>query len=172
MVYCRSDAAYLCLSCDRSVHSANALSKRHLRTLVCEQCNCQIATVRCLEENLSLCQNCNRSGHGTPASPADHKSQTIDSYSGCPSAAELSRIWSFFYVDQLKSDPAVAAIILVEGDKTKSLPPCLLPLIESRSELTDETATDSVDSDAEPFDGLDSLNTSDQQVISYLGLSS
>lgn len=38
-VYCRSDAACLCLSCDRNVHSANALSRRHSRTLVCERCN-------------------------------------------------------------------------------------------------------------------------------------
>ncbi|KAL1211995.1 Zinc finger protein CONSTANS-LIKE 9 [Cardamine amara subsp. amara] len=63
MVYCRSDAACLCLSCDRSVHSANALSKRHSRTLVCERCNAQPATVRCVEERVSLCQNCDWSGH-------------------------------------------------------------------------------------------------------------
>lgn len=101
MVYCRSDAACLCLSCDRSVHSANALSKRHSRTLVCERCNAQPATVRCVEERVSLCQNCDWSGHNnkdsscSSSSPQQHKRQTISCYSGCPLSSELASIWSF-----------------------------------------------------------------------------
>ncbi|XP_074365469.1 zinc finger protein CONSTANS-LIKE 10 [Apium graveolens] len=95
MVYCRSDAACLCLSCDRSVHSANALSKRHSRTLVCERCNLQPAFVRCVEENLSLCQNCDWVAHGNLNSGSAHKTQAVNCYSGCPSADELSNIWSF-----------------------------------------------------------------------------
>ncbi|XP_022758887.1 zinc finger protein CONSTANS-LIKE 9-like isoform X1 [Durio zibethinus] len=96
MVYCRSDAACLCLSCDRNVHSANALSKRHSRTLLCERCNSQPAFVRCVEERVSLCQNCDWMGHGTSTSNSTHKRQTINCYSGCPSSGELSSIWSFF----------------------------------------------------------------------------
>ncbi|KAJ4886022.1 Zinc finger protein CONSTANS-LIKE 9 [Raphanus sativus] len=97
MVYCRSDAACLCLSCDRSIHSANALSKRHSRTLVCERCNAQPATVRCVEERVSLCQNCDWSGHNNNnnSSTNHHKRQTISCYSGCPSSSELASIWSF-----------------------------------------------------------------------------
>lgn len=95
MVYCRSDAACLCLSCDRNVHSANALSKRHSRTLLCERCNSQPAFVRCAQERVTLCQNCDWMGHGTSTSTSTHKRQTINCYSGCPSAAELSSIWSF-----------------------------------------------------------------------------
>ncbi|XP_010551970.1 PREDICTED: zinc finger protein CONSTANS-LIKE 9 [Tarenaya hassleriana] len=96
MVYCRSDAACLCLSCDRNVHSANALSKRHSRTLVCERCHSQPASVRCEEERVSLCQNCEWLGHGTSnPSSAHHKRQTINCYSGCPSSSELASIWSF-----------------------------------------------------------------------------
>lgn len=95
MVYCRSDAACLCLSCDRNVHSANILSKRHSRTLLCERCNSQPALVRCAEERISLCQNCDWLGHGSSTSASSHKRQTISCYSGCPSAAELSSIWSF-----------------------------------------------------------------------------
>lgn len=96
MVYCRSDAACLCLSCDRNVHSANALSKRHSRTLLCERCNSQPALVRCAEEKASLCQNCDWVGHGSSASSSTHKRQTINCYSGCPSAEEFSSLWSFF----------------------------------------------------------------------------
>ncbi|XP_010442245.1 PREDICTED: zinc finger protein CONSTANS-LIKE 10 [Camelina sativa] len=98
MVYCRSDAACLCLSCDRNVHSANALSKRHSRTLICERCNAQPASVRCSDERVSLCQNCDWVGHdGTSSTTttSHHKRQTINCYSGCPSSAELSSIWSF-----------------------------------------------------------------------------
>ncbi|KAK4484309.1 hypothetical protein RD792_006886 [Penstemon davidsonii] len=95
IVFCRSDAASLCLSCDRSVHSANSLSKRHSRTLVCERCHSQPAFVRCIEERVSLCQNCDWMGHaGSNVSPA-HKKQAVNCYSGCPSASELSAVWSF-----------------------------------------------------------------------------
>ncbi|XP_015694313.1 zinc finger protein CONSTANS-LIKE 9-like isoform X3 [Oryza brachyantha] len=95
MVYCRSDAASLCLSCDRNVHSANALSRRHTRTLLCDRCASQPAMVRCLVENASLCQNCDWNGHSAGSSAAGHKRQTINCYSGCPSSSELSKIWSF-----------------------------------------------------------------------------
>ncbi|RAL39337.1 hypothetical protein DM860_002870 [Cuscuta australis] len=91
VVYCRSDAASLCLSCDRNVHSANALSKRHSRTLLCERCTSQPSVVRCTEERISLCQNCDWAGHPN----SSHKRQAVSCYSGCPSAAQLSTIWSF-----------------------------------------------------------------------------
>ncbi|KAL8238047.1 hypothetical protein R6Q59_019128 [Mikania micrantha] len=91
MVYCRSDAAYLCLSCDLIVHSANALSKRHSRTLVCDRCNSQPALVRCIEEKVSLCQNCDWVAHN---GSTKHNKQTLNCYSGCPSSLELSSIWS------------------------------------------------------------------------------
>ncbi|KAL3510103.1 hypothetical protein ACH5RR_029504 [Cinchona calisaya] len=96
IVYCRSDAASLCFSCDRNVHSANALSRRHSRTLVCERCNLQPAFVRCIEEKTSLCPNCDWMGHGGSSIGSMHKTQAVNCYSGCPSAAELSTIWSFF----------------------------------------------------------------------------
>ncbi|KAG6572208.1 Zinc finger protein CONSTANS-LIKE 9 [Cucurbita argyrosperma subsp. argyrosperma] len=94
-VYCRSDAAALCLSCDRNVHSANALSRRHSRTLLCDRCHSQAAFVRCPEENISLCQNCDYMGHSSSASISSRKRQPINCYSDCPTAAELSSIWSF-----------------------------------------------------------------------------
>ncbi|XP_075521649.1 zinc finger protein CONSTANS-LIKE 9-like isoform X1 [Primulina tabacum] len=94
-VYCRSDAACLCLSCDRNVHSANALSRRHSRTLVCERCNSQPASVRCIEENISLCQNCDWMEHVGSNTSHVHRIQAVNCYSGCPSATELSAIWWF-----------------------------------------------------------------------------
>ncbi|KAG0447064.1 hypothetical protein HPP92_028501 [Vanilla planifolia] len=105
LVYCRSDAASLCLSCDRNVHSANALSRRHSRTLLCNRCYSHPATVRCIEESISLCHNCDWTGHGASASASGHKRQTISCYSGCPSSAELSRIWPFFLEFPPMTDP-------------------------------------------------------------------
>ncbi|CAN6274623.1 unnamed protein product [Urochloa humidicola] len=104
MIYCRSDAASLCLSCDHNVHSANALSRRHTRTLLCDRCCSQPAAVRCVEENTSLCQNCDWNGHDAASGATGHKRQAINCYSGCPSSSELSRIWSF-----IMDIPTVAA---------------------------------------------------------------
>lgn len=103
MVYCRSDEAYLCLSCDRNIHSANALSKRHSRTLVCDKCNSQPAYVRCVDEKLSLCQNCDWECHNGSIS-SSHSKQTLNCYSGCPSADELSSIWSFMSESPASND--------------------------------------------------------------------
>ncbi|KAJ9550406.1 hypothetical protein OSB04_014451 [Centaurea solstitialis] len=38
MIYCDSDSATLCWSCDAKVHSANFLVARHSRTLLCQMC--------------------------------------------------------------------------------------------------------------------------------------
>lgn len=92
VVYCRSDAAKLCLHCDSFVHSANSLSRRHERSLICDKCNSQPATIRCIEDKISLCQGCNWNGNGC-SGPGHHR-QKLSFYSGCPSLAEFSRIWS------------------------------------------------------------------------------
>ncbi len=120
-VYCRADSARLCLSCDRHVHGANALSRRHLRTLLCEGCNLRPSAVRCPEENnVALCQSCDWDSHGrmrrrrnsstnnsnsnssssaavvvaaSAASSQHHTRHPFDCFSGCPSAAELSNLW-------------------------------------------------------------------------------
>lgn len=92
-VYCRSDLARLCLSCDRHVHNANALSHRHLRTLLCDGCNLQPSAVRCDAENISLCQDCDWNIHGSSQTGSQHKRRAINGYTGCPSAAELSAMW-------------------------------------------------------------------------------
>ncbi|XP_047307312.1 zinc finger protein CONSTANS-LIKE 9-like [Impatiens glandulifera] len=95
LIYCRSDAASLCLSCDHSVHSANALSRRHSRTLVCERCNSEPAFVRCIEERISLCHNCDWTGHASSVTASMHKREAITCYSGCPSWEELCSFWPF-----------------------------------------------------------------------------
>ncbi|KAJ9169904.1 hypothetical protein P3X46_018049 [Hevea brasiliensis] len=127
MVYCRSDAACLCLSCDRNVHSANALSKRHSRTLVCERCSAQPALIRCAEERISLCQNCDWMVHGTSSSITNHKRQTINCYTGCPSASELSSLWSFILdfpsVGEATCEQELGLMSIVENSSSRAWGP-------------------------------------------------
>ncbi|KAG5551423.1 hypothetical protein RHGRI_009742 [Rhododendron griersonianum] len=128
VVYCRSDAACLCLSCDLNVHSANALSRRHSRTLVCGRCNSQPSFVRCVEENISLCQNCDWLGHIGSTSASTHKKQTVNCYSGCPSAEELSTLWSFVLDEPSLGDATCEKGMSSMSINDKSLINCTEPL--------------------------------------------
>ncbi|TMW82635.1 hypothetical protein EJD97_005490 [Solanum chilense] len=119
IVYCRSDSACLCLSCDRNIHSANALSQRHSRTLVCERCNSQPAIFRCVEERVSLCQNCDWLAHASSSTCSTHKRQALSCYTGCPSAVELSTIWSF-----ILGDPSVCDSTCEQGMGSMSITDC------------------------------------------------
>uniref|UniRef100_A0A2N9IUI1 B box-type domain-containing protein n=1 Tax=Fagus sylvatica TaxID=28930 RepID=A0A2N9IUI1_FAGSY len=108
VVYCKSDLARLCLQCDgcksdtlcgfacschdRHIHSANSLSRRHMRSLLCDKCNSQPAIVRCMDDKMSLCQGCD--WNANECSRLGHRRQSMNCYTGCPSLAELSRIWS------------------------------------------------------------------------------
>ncbi|XP_057995596.1 putative zinc finger protein At1g68190 [Hevea brasiliensis] len=92
VVYCKADAAYLCLSCDAKVHSANALSNRHLRTLLCDSCRNRPAYARCLDHRMFVCRVCDQSIHGV--SP-QHQKWSVSSYLGCPSAKDFAALWGF-----------------------------------------------------------------------------
>ncbi|CAI5530565.1 unnamed protein product [Closterium sp. Naga37s-1] len=92
-VYCKADSAWLCLSCDRVVHSANNLSLRHHRTLLCDGCNAEPASVRCRDENLSLCPDCDLASHNANPSGANHSRHVFECFTGCPSAADLAKLW-------------------------------------------------------------------------------
>uniref|UniRef100_A0A7N0ZUM7 B box-type domain-containing protein n=1 Tax=Kalanchoe fedtschenkoi TaxID=63787 RepID=A0A7N0ZUM7_KALFE len=37
-LYCQADDAYLCRKCDKSVHGANFLARRHIRCMLCNTC--------------------------------------------------------------------------------------------------------------------------------------
>nr|AGI62030.1 CONSTANS-like 6 [Erycina pusilla] len=134
MVYCRSDVASLCLSCDRSVHSANTLSWRHTRTLLCDRCFKQPVTVRCIEEGISLCQNCDQNGHANSTLFLGHRRQTISCYSGCPSATELARIWPFVLDLPPKADSCCEQTMMgLTSINENNTSTCWEPLQESSS---------------------------------------
>ncbi|WMV22838.1 hypothetical protein MTR67_016223 [Solanum verrucosum] len=92
VVYCEADAAHLCLSCDAKVHSANALSNRHPRTLVCECCGHNPAYIRCSDHQSFMCRDCDRCHHDLSS---QHQRKVITSYMGSPSAKDLAALWGF-----------------------------------------------------------------------------
>ncbi|KAK9223166.1 hypothetical protein WN944_011608 [Citrus x changshan-huyou] len=92
VVYCKADAAHLCLSCDAKVHSANALSNRHFRTLLCDSCSGNPAYIQCLNHRMFMCHGCDRSLHGASL---QHQKRAINSYMGCPSAKDFVAMWGF-----------------------------------------------------------------------------
>ncbi|KAF8099915.1 hypothetical protein N665_0235s0018 [Sinapis alba] len=62
-LYCRPDAAFLCLSCDSKVHTANKLAPRHARVWMCEVCEQAPAHVTCKADAAALCVTCDRDIH-------------------------------------------------------------------------------------------------------------
>lgn len=88
LVYCRADAARLCLGCDRQVHAANSVSSRHPRSLLCDACRAAAAAIFCPSHRRLLCSNCDYDSHR--AGGLVHQDRRpVESFSGCPTAAEL-----------------------------------------------------------------------------------
>lgn len=102
VVYCEADAAHLCLSCDAKVHSANALSNRHPRTLVCECCGHNPAYIRCSDHQTFMCRDCDRCHHDLSS---QHQRKVITSYMGSPSAKDLAALWGFGLKDLENATP-------------------------------------------------------------------
>ncbi|KAL9335104.1 hypothetical protein Peur_072285 [Populus x canadensis] len=59
------DYAKPCLLSDQHVHSTNLLSRKHVRSQICDNCTSELVSVRCVNDNLILCQECDWDVHGT-----------------------------------------------------------------------------------------------------------
>lgn len=110
VLYCRADSAKLCLFCDQHVHSANLLSRKHLRSQICDNCTSEPVSVRCATDNLVLCQECDLDAHGSNFVSASHDRTPIEGFSGCPSAMELALIWGFDLDEKKLDDPSTSLI--------------------------------------------------------------
>ncbi|KAG7569022.1 B-box-type zinc finger [Arabidopsis thaliana x Arabidopsis arenosa] len=93
VLFCRADTAKLCLPCDQHVHSANLLSRKHVRSQICDNCSKEPVAVRCFTDNLVLCQECDWDVHGSCSSSAAHERSAVEGFSGCPSVLELAAVW-------------------------------------------------------------------------------
>ncbi|KAK7269814.1 hypothetical protein RIF29_22566 [Crotalaria pallida] len=96
LIYCKADAAYLCLSCDAKVHFANALSSRHLRNLVCNSCRYRLAYVQCLGHKMLICRDCDQKLH---QASIPHQKRVIRSFIGCPAAKDFAKLWGFELIE-------------------------------------------------------------------------
>ncbi|CAL0318921.1 unnamed protein product [Lupinus luteus] len=92
VLYCRADSAKLCLLCDQRVHSANILSRKHLRSLICDNCSSHPVSVHCHTHNLLLCHHCDSVSH---SSPSNHHRTPLHGFTGCPSVSHLASILGF-----------------------------------------------------------------------------
>ncbi|XAR58316.1 hypothetical protein NMG60_11026764 [Bertholletia excelsa] len=95
VLYCKADSAKLCLFCDQVVHSANALSLKHVRSQICDNCRSEAASVRCSTDRLMLCGDCDWDSHGNCSVSGMHLRVPVGGFSGCPSAIELASAWGF-----------------------------------------------------------------------------
>ncbi|KAF2916989.1 zinc finger protein CONSTANS-LIKE 14 isoform X1 [Oryza sativa Japonica Group] len=97
-LHCRADAARLCVACDRHVHGANALSRRHVRAPLCARCEARPAAARVAAvagaggcggggEARFLCAGC------ADDDGAEAARVPVVGFSGCPGAAELAASW-------------------------------------------------------------------------------
>ncbi|EOA27198.1 hypothetical protein CARUB_v10023307mg [Capsella rubella] len=93
VLFCRADSAKLCLPCDQHVHSANLLSRKHVRSQICDNCSKEPVSVRCFTDNLVLCQECDWDVHGSCSSAAAHERSAVEGFSGCPCVSELAAVW-------------------------------------------------------------------------------
>ncbi|KAF8018371.1 hypothetical protein BT93_H3302 [Corymbia citriodora subsp. variegata] len=91
VLYCRADSARLCLPCDRHVHSANLLARKHLRSRICDACSSEPASALCPAEDLALCDDCDLDARG--GCSASHGRDPAEGFSGCPSSLELASLW-------------------------------------------------------------------------------
>eukprot|EP01018_Ginkgo_biloba_P017227 Gb_09429 [translate_table: standard] len=100
ILYCRADTAKLCLSCDRHVHLANALSRKHVRYQLCDNCSAESVSMGCSTDNLVLCHECDWDAHGASNVALQHERHHIEGFTGCPTAQELACRWGFDLSDK------------------------------------------------------------------------
>lgn len=66
-LYCQTDSAYLCFSCDEYIHAANPQALQHRRVLVCSECENSSAAFTCKADAASLCISCDVEIHSANA---------------------------------------------------------------------------------------------------------
>jgi hypothetical protein len=92
VVYCRADAAYLCLGCDGKVHGANKLASRHERVWMCEVCEHAPAVVTCKADAAALCLSCDTDIHSANPLARRHERLPVIPFFECPSDTKVLHI--------------------------------------------------------------------------------
>lgn len=169
VVYCRSDHTRLCLGCDNCVHSANPLSRRHQRSLLCDKCNEQPAIIWCVDEKMTACQNCDWS---CTTCAGRHKRQVVLFYDGCPSSAELSEL----LISSILDEPPCPSIGFGDGwpggEKNCAIGDRKDGIVGSYEMVTSKLSTDSESRlKLEPWEGTSSVVQHDGNRVNQTPLS-
>ncbi|KAM0983522.1 hypothetical protein TB2_010853 [Malus domestica] len=133
VVYCKADAAHLCLSCDAKVHSANTLFNRYMHSILCDSCRFRPAYIQCLDHKMFMCCACESALHMIAS---QHQKMAINSYtdnthleldwtlsnscgSSCdPSAVNLDSLEQS--CSQAESLPAVNSVTWIPGAESEA----------------------------------------------------
>jgi hypothetical protein len=91
-VYCRADVAYLCNGCDRVIHEANPLARRHERVHVCEVCELLPAVVNCKADSAFICAGCDASIHAANGLARKHERVPVTPFYECQDAVKVAHI--------------------------------------------------------------------------------
>ncbi|XP_013621617.1 PREDICTED: zinc finger protein CONSTANS-LIKE 5 [Brassica oleracea var. oleracea] len=75
-VFCRVDSAFLCITCDASIHSFT----RHERVYICEVCEQAPAAVTCKADAASLCVTCDSDIHSANPLASRHERVPVESF--------------------------------------------------------------------------------------------
>eukprot|EP00250_Pteridium_aquilinum_P013626 c21463_g2_i1 orf=535-1656(+) len=92
LVFCRADAAYLCMACDVKVHGANKLASRHERVWMCEVCEQVPAVVTCKADAASLCFSCDADIHSANPLASRHERVPVLPFYEAPGLIKASHM--------------------------------------------------------------------------------
>eukprot|EP00249_Psilotum_nudum_P020633 c27786_g1_i1 orf=730-1857(+) len=92
VLFCKADAAFLCMSCDVKVHAANKLVSRHERAWLCDVCEHAPADVICKADAAALCVACDTDIHSANSLASRHERVPVTTFFECPSVMKVSHI--------------------------------------------------------------------------------
>lgn len=89
-LYCQTDSAYLCFSCDECIHAANPQALQHHRVLVCSECENASAAFTCKADAASHCISCDVEIHSANAIACRHNRVPVSPLTGLVYASSIT----------------------------------------------------------------------------------
>ncbi|KAL6903630.1 hypothetical protein ACP4OV_004443 [Aristida adscensionis] len=119
-LYCRADAAFLCVGCDARAHGAGS---RHARVWLCEVCEHAPAAVTCRADAAALCASCDADIHSANPLARRHERLPVAPFLGAladapskPFAAAAAARPAAADDDRVSNEAEAASWLLPEPD--------------------------------------------------------
>ncbi|KAL8037244.1 hypothetical protein ABFS82_11G026900 [Erythranthe guttata] len=114
LLFCRAESAFMCMSCDAKLHSADdkpAAARRHERVWMCDVCQQAPAAVTCKADAAALCVTCDRDIHSAnPLARRHERAAVVPFYDTAESMVPMK-----------SSTPSSTAAALSGGDSHRKL---------------------------------------------------